>query len=233
MELFTRRLYLMDDKKFKGYELSTKVGLINQSKRLFQKTLNSRGDMTAELQRIFNPLKTPETVLVKMTGEGSNSGTYQYFERPKDMYIDIEVSVDVRKDIGKHVCRKTFISESLITGDAFAAQNSGYFVGSFDFEQSYRDEDLKGIRLFHSGDFDFEQARIIYYKEVEDFHVASLSEDGSYDYFGERITKDVSLPFGVGYEEILLDVASVLARDDVQDLSLEIQKIFNIKKIIQ
>ena len=153
-------------------------------------------------------MKTPEIVLKKMIGKGSNSKTFQYFEKPKDMYIDIEVSIDVKKEFGKHICRKRFLSESLNTGDAFAAQNSGYFVGSFDFEQSYRDEDSKGIRIFHGGDFEIEQARIVYYQVLEDFHVASMSKTGEYEYMGQMIKRDSPLNLGDGYEDIILDKGS-------------------------
>lgn len=223
---YDRQLHKTYDKKYMDMKVGTKVAILNRAKDVLYDKLIAFRSKNAMFDKWLKPLETDgePMKLVKSYKD------YDLFEYPKEFGVATTVQITALKE----KCKAVFTATPIMDSSAYDAINNSMWEPSFDFEQTFRTSDSKGIKIWHKSDFKIENALISYLKTVPDIHSANLvrNGDGGYIYIdGTKVTKDVDLGFGEGAYDPLINIAVLMTEDNGNDFSLQVNKILNIKQI--
>jgi hypothetical protein len=223
---FDRQLHKTYDKKYMDLGVGTKVAYINRAVSIFYDKVISNRSRNPLFEKWLRPLEVDgvNMKLIRKTSE------YNHYEFPERFGTATLVDVYAKRDN----CTAKFEASPLRDASASSALNNTMWEPSFDFEQTFRTSDDKGIKVFHKENFEIEKVLISYLKTVPEIHAGSLiRNDNGYIYHdGKRVTKDIDLDFGEGAFDPIVNIAVLLVEDNGQDFSLQVNKILNIKNIL-
>lgn len=223
---FDRQLHDTYDKKYMDMKTGTKVAILNRAKDIFYNKVISNRSKNAVFDAWLKPLEVDDYDL-KLLKSLKEYNLYEYPER-------FGVATTSRIYTTKEKCTSNFTPTPIMDSSAYDAINNSMWEPSFEFEQTFRTSDANGIKIWHKSDFNIDRAVMSYLKTIPDMHSAGLvrNGDGGYVYIdGTKVTKDVDLEIGEGGYDPLINIAVLMVEDNGQDMSLQINKILNIKQI--
>ena len=224
---FDRQVHKTYDKKYMEMEVGTKVAILNRAITIFYDKVISNRSTNPVFDKWLRPLEIDgvQLKLIKSTDE------YNHYHYPERFGVATIVEVHAKKGN----CKAKFEASPLRDASASSALNNSMWEPSFEFEQTFRTSDDKGIKVFHKKEFDIDKAIISYLKTVSEIHAGGLfrneDEDGYVYHDGTKVTKNIDLEFGEGAYDPLVNIATLLVEDNGQDFSLQVNKILNIKNI--
>ena len=226
---FDRQVHKTYDKKYMEMEVGTKVAILNRAITIFYDSVISNRSTNPIFDKWLRPLEKDniELKLINTTDD------YNHYAFPERFGVATLVNVYAKK--GK--CKARFEASPLRDASSESALNNNMWEPSFEFEQTFRTSDDKGIKVFHKKQFDIDKSMISYLKTIPEIHAGGLVRDSESDGYiyhdGAKVTKNVDLEIGEGAYDPIVNIATFLVEDNGQDLNLQVNKILNIKNSLK
>ena len=221
---FDRDLRNVDDKKFKDMKIPEKVAILNRAiDEFYDKIFENR-----DKDPVFNNWLKPFFVGPEKLKVLKESEDYVLFLYPERFQSSTLVSVVAKRGD----CQANFEATPIMKQSSFSALHNTMWEPDFDFEQTFRTYDEKGITIYHKKKFEIKEAIIHYIRRPKPIHAASLAIDNNKKYVyhdGETVTYDQDLEFGDGAYTHIVNYAVLLTTDNPSDLNLKLNKMLNIK----
>lgn len=222
---FDRALHDVDDKKYKDLKIPTKVGILNRAIDYFFDYIMVKRSEHPLLDQWLTPLMVDDYELKLIKKQDS----FYLFKYPEHYATTTYVFVHAEKG----ECKSVFEAHPIMDKSFVSAIKNPLWCPFFEMEHTFRTRTKDGVKIAVK-DFSINNAIMSYIRRPPKIHAASLVEEsGVYRYHDkESINYDVDLLLGeTGYNPII-EIAVLLATDNGGDLSLQLQKIINIKNIV-
>lgn len=192
------------------------VAFLNDAQKFIYEDRVKKAETNDHIRQEIRNFEEKDVILTKVR----SAKKYDVFNFPEGMYKPLRLYVDIKKDCCEP--KEGIKAIMMQTDDLSRALNNPYWAPDFRWEQVIADEGNEGFFIWHNCDFEIDQTRIDFYRQLKEIHCPSLKKpDQSYvDWNGKRQSRDFGSELDIKHSDIkIVNLAVLMARSAVSDVS--------------